>query len=319
MSNPKRQHWVPKVYLKYFATPESQGSGKETLWAFSRDKKSPATLLRPSVESVAVERFLYSPKNSDGSRDFELEKKFSEFEGTIGRLWPELIAMRIGLTGSVRKILSLFVATLHLRHPERRKEMLKLHQRLVDRVETELLSFKRIPPTVDVDINGRRMTFKTAEFEDWKNKSANDHHRSFVDVIAQEGKWLAKFLLKKRWSVIVADEPVFVTSDKPVILDGPLDRKKKFGFGTPGMTVTFPLSPKMLLHLCDRVPGKEDGLYCPLQGIPGMPVPAWAPFNWQVWVNASRLMLSPRPADAVLSEIVAFHDWAQVNSGLDES
>jgi Protein of unknown function (DUF4238) len=289
MSDPKRQHWVPKVYLKYFAMPESQGSDKEMLWAFSRDKKSPATLLRPSVESVAVERFLYSPKDSDGSRDFKLEKKLAELEGTIGRLWPELTEMRIGLTDSVRKIIGLFVATLHLRHPERRKEMLKLHGRLVDRVETQLRCFKKIPPTIDIDINGRMMTFKTEGFEDWKNKTADEHHRSFVDFVAQEGKWLAKILLKKRWSVIVAEEPVFVTSDNPVILEGPLHRKKSFGFGTPGMTVTFPLSPKMLLHLDDR--NGEDGLYCPLKGMPGVPLPAWAPFNWQVWVNASRLML----------------------------
>ena len=145
MSDPKRQHWVPQVYLNYFATPESQGSGKEMLWAFSRDKNSPATLLRPSVESVAVETFLYSPKNSDGSRDFKLEKKLSELEGTIGLLWPKLTTMQIGLTDSVRKILSLFVATLHLRHPERRKEMLELHRRLVNRVETQLRSFKDMP------------------------------------------------------------------------------------------------------------------------------------------------------------------------------
>ena len=152
-----------------------------------------------------------------------------------------------------------------------------------------------------------------------RTRQPEDHHRAFVDFIAQEGKWLAKVLLKKRWSVIVADEPVFVTSDNPVILDGPPDRNEGFGFGTRGMTVTFPLSPKMLLHLSDRKNGENDGLYCPLQGIANMPGPPWAAFNWQVWVNASRLMLSPRPADVVLSEIVAFHDWAQANSGLDES
>lgn len=317
MPDPKRQHWVPKVYLKYFATPESQGCGKEVLWAFSRDKSAPAKLLRPSVESVAVEKFLYSPKNADGSRDFKLEKKLGELEGTIGLLWPKLTTMQIGLTDSVRKILSLFVATLHLRHPERRKEMEDLHRKLIDGVETQLKSLKPIPPTIDVDVNGRKITCKTETFEDWKNTTVDEQHRSFVDFVAREGRWLARILLKKRWSVIVADKPVFVTSDNPVVLDGPPDRNEGLGFGTPGMTVTFPLSPKMLLHLDDK--NGDDGLYCPLQAIRGMPGPPWAAFNWQVWVNASRLMLSPRPADVVLSEIVAFHDWAQANSGLDES
>ena len=85
--------------------------------------------------------------------------------------------------------------------------------------------------------------------------------------MAREGKWLAKILLKKRWSVIVADEPGIGHFRQSGILDGPSDRNEGFGFGTRGMTVTFPLSPKMLLHLSDRENGEDDGLYCPLQGI----------------------------------------------------
>jgi hypothetical protein len=317
LSDPKRQHWVPRVYLRYFATPESQNSGKETLWAFSRDKKSPAKLLCPSVESVAVEKYLYSPKNPDGSRDFGLEKKLGELESTIGELWPKLTTMQIGLTDSVRKIVGLFIATLHLRHPARRREMQELHQRLVERVERQLKSYKRVPPTIEVEVDGRKMTCETATFQDWKSTSENEHHRSFVDFIGNEGKWLAKILLKKRWSVIVADDPVFVTSDNPVVLDGPEDSDESFGFGTPGMTVTFPLSPKMMLLLGDRDGDGKDGLFCPLQAIPGMPLPAHAGLNWQVWVNASRMMFSSRPADVVLAEIVAFHDWAQVTKTLE--
>jgi Protein of unknown function (DUF4238) len=316
VSDPKRQHWVPRVYLKHFATPESSGTGKERLWAFSRDKSSPAKLLCPSVELVAVEKFLYSPKNPDGSRDYSVEKKLAELEGTIGVLWPKLTTMEIGLTDSVRKILSLFVATMYLRHPLRRTEMIELHGRLVDRVESQLISFAHVPATIDVDVNGRKMKCKSETFAEWKNTTEEEHHRAFVDFIVREGKWLAKILLKKRWSVIVADDPVFVTSDNPVILEGPDDEGEVCGFGTPGMTVMFPLSPKMLLHMSDRKRGERDGLYCPLQGIPGMAGPAWAAFNWQVWVNTSRLMFSPRPADVVLAEIVAFHDWAQVTKSL---
>lgn len=66
-----------------------------------------------------------------------------------------------------------------------------------------------------------------------------------METIRGESGNLAKILLKKRWSVVFADNEHFITSDKPV---GVQHRSREvFGIGTTGAVVSFPLSATRIL------------------------------------------------------------------------
>ena len=42
MSKPKRQHWVPRFYLRYFATPQTKETSEPGAWIFSKHGGAPA-------------------------------------------------------------------------------------------------------------------------------------------------------------------------------------------------------------------------------------------------------------------------------------
>ena len=68
--------------------------------------------------------------------------------------------------------------------------------------------------------------------------------------------WLAQILMEMRWAVMISDEPVFITTDSPVV---PLHPELRFrGFKNPDTSVVLPLSPTRLLWL-EPLPGFGDG------------------------------------------------------------
>ena len=51
-----------------------------------------------------------------------------------------------------------------------------------------------------------------------------------------------------------SEEPAFVTSDNPVVLNRGSCQRRAFGFGTPGTQILFPCSPNRLLAISDDWP-----------------------------------------------------------------
>ena len=75
--DPRRQHWVPRFYLDYFATPESRDTEEPLVWAFSKEAGDPILI---SSRQVAAKNFLYSPKDQVGKRSPAMEKKLESLE-----------------------------------------------------------------------------------------------------------------------------------------------------------------------------------------------------------------------------------------------
>ena len=99
-----------------------------------------------------------------------------------------------------------------------------------------------------------------------------------------------------RFAMIVAKEPVFVTSDNPVTITHPTLKFK--GIGDPETMVNFPISPTRMLVL-DNQKGEPDGAYYALQEENP------APINLLIWRNAIDHMYSSRHTDEVLRELDA--------------
>ncbi len=105
--------------------------------------------------------------------------------------------------------------------------------------------------------------------------------------------------MKKRWSVVVAEIDTFITTDKPVVKQH--KTKSSFGFRTEGVIVSFPLSPTRML-LMDDMHQEPANQYYPLhEGADGA-------FNFAMWQNGSRFMVTGRAVRDVLSEIVGWAD-----------
>jgi hypothetical protein len=196
---------------------------------------------------------------------------------------------------------------LHLRNPARRELIASTHRRIVQQVEADLKSTDEPPTHLTYSIDNEECRVAVEEFEAYKNATPNDNHRSFVKYIEGTAMPVATRLLKKRWTFVVCDDPVFVTGDNPISLRGPNFTGGKVGFGTQGMTVQFPVSPHVVLHLDDGTGFQVSAL----AKSPNQEFKPWAVYNYEMWTNADRFIYSPRDPNGVLGEIVEFYEHAK--------
>lgn len=303
---PVNQHWIPQFYLRGFATSESLRSRRPKVWIFSKHHGGGDPALT-NVRNVCAWRYLYSPRNSDGARDWNLELKLGDLETTLAQIWPALSTDFLDLSdASVRKALALFVSITWLRHPDNLALIAQTHRDLVAIIEDAPRDAAG-NPRVSIELNGEERMIDGTDWPRYREATEDDHHRFFTRQIQNDATHLAELMLSKRWSVVFAEQPVFITSDKPVAKSH-LTRER-FGFGTAGTLVSFPLSPTRVL-LMDDNHDEPANQYYPLNAQDP------AALNYTAMRNAAKFIVSPRPTDDVLREIVANADaWERQHHG----
>ena len=129
MSKPVKQHWVPQFYLKEFSTPETKDAKMKKVWAFHREEGDP---FLANVEDIAAQRHLYTPACPEGNRDWKTDDKLTDLEDLISKVWPSIANDFVDLSDKhIRMAVSLFVATLILRHPSKIEDVKKVHDMMV--------------------------------------------------------------------------------------------------------------------------------------------------------------------------------------------
>ena len=298
MNKAKNQHSVSDFYFKYFATPETKGSKSPQIWALDKEQGDP--ILTPTKDA-AVRRYLYSPRDSLGQRRFDMEQKLEKVESLLGRIWPILADGFIEFSDEVKKGLGLFLATLYLRHPSQIDLQRNIHEQLLHLFDSMPQDANGRPAVSEFLMNGKNYPLDNSGWDKWRKAEAEDHKHSFVRAIEAHAHLLATHMLQRRWSVVFSEKPVFITSDKPVLLLH--SKRERFGVATPGVRIFFPFSPTRVLVIDDLK--EQDGLYYPLKEGTA------ACWNSLIWRNAEKFMYSPRHPDEICSEIVGFAERSQ--------
>jgi hypothetical protein len=300
MSQPIHHHWVPQFYLRRFATPDTATTKNPKVWIFSKDYDDGDPRLM-SIRKICGRRYLYSPIGPDGCREWALESKLAGLESTLTEVWSILATGYVDFSQheSIRKLLALFIAILYLRHPDTLKESSELHNEIVRAWDQFPKKSDGTPAISNIEMDGNMYDLDIGDWETFRNWNRNDDHRFFTGLIERDAIFLAELLLKKRWSVVYADRPAFITTDKPVGKQH--QSTKRFGFRTEGTIISFPLSPTRLLVL-DNMHKEPADQYYPLdENIIGS-------INLMIWRSSSKFMISPRNTDEVLLEMVSWAD-----------
>lgn len=303
-ARPKHQHWVPQFYLNYFATEDSRDTSKPQVWIFSKREEDGDEKLS-SVRNVCGQRYLYSPKQMNGQRTWALEGELGKVETLLAEIWPAVAHDFVDLADpSVRKAISLFLATTHYRHPEMLDAVERTHQQMVAFYERLPKDANGIPLVDSVEVKGKVVPFDPSGWHDYKQQGPDGHHRFFAEFVRNNAGDMAHHLLGMRWSVVFSERDVFVTGDKPVVLSNP--ERDRFGYGTPGTSLQFPLSPRRMLVL-DDLHSEPANQYYPLN-----PANAGA-FNYTTWHGSTRFLITGRNVEEVLREVCAAADGLEAS------
>ncbi len=298
MNKAVHQHWVPRFYLNYFATPETRTTKTPRAWIFSKNFNDGDEKLT-AVTRICGKKYLYSPVEIDGNRKWDLEEQLGNLEGTLGKIWPKLAEGYISLENNdLRKSLSLFIAIMHLRNPGMRKAIESIHCQLVEMYDSATFAPDGTPAIKVMEINGQ-VHESMLTIEDWKDYrlwGKNEHDRLFKQTIKSEAIYFAKILSLKRWSIVYTEADTFITSDRPVIVQH--QSHQKFGIGSKGAIIFFPLSPKRLLVM-DDMHSEPANQYYPIRESSA------GTYNLFIWQSANQFMISGRPIQDVLNELPA--------------
>ena len=287
MTTPKRQHWVPRFYLRHFCVPQPNPK-LEQVWIFHRKSGDPKLT---GINNIAVKKHLYSPKRPDGTRDPRLEKKLADLEGTLAGLWPRLATDFVDLgSNSTRKIIALFLSVQFLRHPERRDSVIEFRQRLVEFIEKQPFDSDGFPEIEQFQIGGRTYNIDKSDWPNYRDASVEDDVNLWRRMIEQDALNHARMLMKKRWSIVFIDEPLFVTSDYPFYVPEP--ELERFQIGANNAVILFPISPTRVLCFDDL--DEPQNQYFKIDNSSA------DMYNLFTWVNTNDFMISSRPTDEVL-------------------
>lgn len=294
-STPQNQHWLPQFYLRRFAVPGWRDKKNAKIWVMDTDT---GQLEKCKVRDVAAADFLYSHVRQDGARCFRVENHLAELETMIARLYPRIADGYPDLASAwgMKKLASLFIATLILRHPDIEDHTHQMHQRMVGLYEAVRTASNGRRSISHIVAGGEAIDFDASDYEEYRTADANRLKQMFAEQIRPIARNLTNHLFNKRWAFLCTDSPVFFTSDKPVIQQHPT--RNSFGIGTPDVHVWFPVSPTRMLWMTDRVGEECDGFY-------PLPTTEAAGLNAFTMANATRFLLSDEPPDARMMEVGA--------------
>ena len=241
----KKQHFVPQCYLKWFADENQQ------LCVFD---KFACKSFKARVADIAQKHRLYDflqesdeaiPSATDGDVIFSLkfrddmpdpqsvENALSKLEEDYAAAFADMqetIAKWKPLTPQQKYILSHFIAVQWRRTPAYRKSLIELYEKLTTKAW-------------EVSHAGQKQQFRyhpayasVLQATDLLNPVVNDR---YIQV-----------LMSHIWIIAInISDTMLYTSDQPVVK---FSRGDSQGFGSAGIQITLPLTPRHALLLCDR-------------------------------------------------------------------
>ncbi len=229
MQKTKRQHYVPKAYLRRYL------QGGSTIFVFDKGNRS---VFRTHIHNVAQERYFYDLPaeilNLKNESPQFLENVFSAIETEYASVLDEILRsiVRKGRFSPKHKpLLAFFIVVQFLRTRAYRQVQLQLREAMVEVINQDLLAER-----------GLRLGYG------YKDESANHFIRLFDPELLRT---LTGILLRQVWIVWRNKTTIpFYISDNPVVMASRVQQEA--GFASPGVEVILPLNSMMLLSVSDR-------------------------------------------------------------------
>jgi len=286
----RKNHWVPRFYLKYFSIIGTDNTNNPKINVFS--KKMNQSFVR-AINDIPVNNFLYCPIDDKGFRNDDAENLLSEVESFIAKIWIDFATKYVDFKSKgIRKAILIFIISMYLRN------ITQLH-RLRSIKDFFINIFRQIPkdqngnPMVDrISTNYYCIDIDRTHYQEYINPPYDIEHEMFVDSIFSNTFEYVELFIDKKWSILESEKSRFITTDNPVTFYN--KTTNNFGLATAGTIILFPLSPKFLLMIHDYDNILDNRYYT---------VESHIKYNKLLWNNANDFIFSNGNIDEVVSEI----------------
>ncbi len=265
---PKKQHTIPRFYLKRFAGSNPDGM----VWTYDakEGKQWSAT-----PENTCTQTHFYSVERDDDTMDTRLEEFLSKFESRAAPVYEKLLQRELPQAGQAREVFARFLALSYTRTTTMRH--------LAGEIVGKSAQVHNYITASDPETFNSRMRIYEAETD--KKLTSERKKRAKQNMLNPEGfrvevakestltplnatDKITQILYKMKWSFFEPAHAHLITSDNPLVLCA--DPKSYHpslgdgGFLNKTAVVMFPLSPRLLLFMSwekygpDLVPIERD-------------------------------------------------------------
>lgn len=247
-SEPVRQHWVPKAYLRAFcATPLERE--KIHVFDLAAGRAFPGAT---SLDKIALLKHFYTLRKGTEHQSYEVETRLARLESDTAPLFREIqTTRRLFDDVDKRRTFSRFVATLLMRT---RHGLQMIHAQR-EEIRNCAISYT----------NDEIPSYATEIFG-FDNEGMRELFAKAVIVMAEP---LSDLLYSMNWRLLEAVDNYFITSENPLLLYHPYE--SQWGLGTPDTLIQLPVSPTLLIWFSAPLdlPG-SDPFPLPKEGVTGL-------------------------------------------------
>jgi Protein of unknown function (DUF4238) len=246
---PKRQHYVPRFYLKGFVGPQDR------LFVINRPTER---TFRTAPDNVAAENY-FNRIEVEGMDPNEVEKVLAEFESETAPALEHIKAVKSLANEEDRAALVNLMAAIALRNPWRREAIAAIYEEVERRQIEEKFGTKEAWQKSVAELKAAGVWNEAAgvTFEDvqeaLKNASPKLPKELNIAIEIHYHDHLTELLWNRKWQLVVAADGSggFVITDDPVCLrwtDGQPHGGLSPGFGLKQTEIIFPLSTTLALR-----------------------------------------------------------------------
>jgi len=247
MGGHKKQHFVPRSYLRAWCDANTPAGQEPYVWLFARDGSNPR---RKAPDNIFHETDMYTIELPGGGRNLVLEHGLAQLESEFVSIRDTKLTSHEPLGPAEHAFLCAFVAATHERTPARRDhlaeqwgEVLAMADRMTEWAKTATPEQKRAAASLSRPTREQSITY-----EEVKDLAA------MIPLIEAEAPLLARLDI----AVFTCDsDPGFITSDNPCVWFDPEAYKRPPLFQGPALMyesieITLPVSPRQIIWLNRR-------------------------------------------------------------------
>ena len=249
MASHKKQHAVPRSYLKAWCDPATPQGQEPYVSHFARDGSNPR---RRAPENLFFENDLYTISMPGGGRDLSIESGLSSIEGDFASLRRKKMTHHVALDERDIAIVCIFAAAMRARTPAQRDYLAKSWGGLKAKADAMIEWAKTASPAqlqAGASPRGRDDNLISPEFVE--SMATAPLQTSLAASIKAEAPLLAQM---DAAIYFATGEYRFITSDNPCVWFDPESCRRPPMYQSPALgyrttEVRLPISPKQCLVL----------------------------------------------------------------------